>query len=139
MIQFDAATLEKALTAIRRGIVPHQFCYELNMEIDTLDTWANNDADIAQKLATAKCIGADVMMSECIAIADSISYKADAKKVMIDTRQKMAAVWNPAKYGPKADKDPGSGIQAHVHVPYKDLPADKRAAVDKFFGTDEDD
>lgn len=143
MIDFrpDTAITEahsaEVLRLVRLGNAPSTFCAMLGIDSGAPDRWAFDDAEFAAAYHRAKLIGADAMVNNCVQIADRGDLKADAKKVMIDARMKLAAIWNPARYGPQADKN-GSQIQAHIHVPYAELSPEKKAAVDKFFGTDDD-
>lgn len=137
--EFSDESAQLVLRMIRLGNVPAAFCQILGLDAGAADRWAHENAQFAADYEKAKMIGADAMINECVAIADRIDLKADAKKVMIDARQKCAAQWYPSKYGPQADKTPTGGIQALVKMDYHKLDAAKKAAVDKFFGTDDDD
>lgn len=94
-----------ALHRIANGEVPSEFCSpadpNLPSHASSLDLWARDNADFAARLSEAKALGASVMLAECKKIADDRSIKADQKKLMIDTRMKIAAIWNPAECNPK--------------------------------------
>ena len=127
---------ENVLAFIRAGKVPSQFCgTEIGVPNDasTIEEWAVAHPEFADKYNEAKRIGADAMVAYCISIADSSLYKADAKKVMIDTRLKIAAIWNPDKYGARAEKEPQRGIMAHIHMPFDKLtPSQQRDVEDMY-------
>jgi hypothetical protein len=131
---------EEVLRQTRAGYLPHEYCGKhpaAPYQAATVGVWAGAHKEFLSRLETARRDGADALVAHCVKIADE-DTKADHKKIQIEARMKAAALWYPEKYGPKADKEPPSGIQGMVHMPYKDLPADKRAVVDKFFGTDDD-
>ena len=137
----DPVDWDAVLARIEAGEVPAEFCSPHFSDVpDTagvIERKAHEDAEFADKLATAKRLGAQAMLAECKEIADRPNLRADAKKVMIDTRMKLVAIWNPKQctVPPKTDKEP-QGVQAHLHVPYEQLSAEKRAEVDRFFGLD---
>ena len=133
----DAAS--EVLRLTRLGNVPLQYCALLQLDNGAPDRWAHENPTFAAEYDKARLIGADAMMSECVHIADRPDLKADAKKVMMEARKNCAALWNPSKYGPQADKQPTGGIGAMINMDYHQLDPVKKAAVDKFFGTDDDD
>lgn len=94
-----------ALHRIANGEVPSEFCSSADPNLpsnaSSLDAWAKADSAFAERLAEARALGASVMLAECKKIADDRSIKADQKRLMIDTRMKIAAIWNPAECNPK--------------------------------------
>lgn len=133
---FNAEQAAEALKRVRQGHAPYEFCGTHSIypsDPGALDRWATEDPAFAEKLADARKIGADAMVMYCVSIADDKTLKADSKKVMIDVRMKLAAMWHPDKYGPKTGDIP-TGIQAHLHIPYNEVPTDKKAEIEKFFG-----
>lgn len=77
------------------------------------------------------------MLSRCIQIADDRTIRADQKRLMIETRMKIAAIWNPLDCtAPKSDKDATTGIHALLHVPFSELSADKKLEINRFFGVE---
>lgn len=137
---FSPEKAAAALQRIRAGEAPAQFCFPgmtYPDDASVLEVWNQQNEEFAADFAAAKRIGADAMVNYCLSIADNDRFKPDARKLMIDTRMKLAAIWHPAKYGAKAE--PLSGIQALVNVNYNDLDPSKRAVVDKYFGTDDED
>ena len=92
---------EFALIHISNGEVPAEFCTGEDPNVPThvasIEQWAASNSAFAARLRTAKAIGALVMLAECKKIADDRSIKVDQKKVMIDARMKVAAIWNPTE------------------------------------------
>lgn len=134
---FNAEQAAEALKRVRLGHTPAEFCGGHSCyppDSGALERWAATEPTFADQLAEARKIGADSMVMYCLTIADDRTLKADSKKVMIDTRMKLAAMWHPDKYGPKAGEGPGLGIQAHLYMPYDQVPEDRKAAIEKFFG-----
>lgn len=125
---YTAETAAEVLRLIRMGVVPAQFSDALGLDISAPDRWAHENEGFAALYAEAKLVGADAMMSYCIAIADKtdVALKADQRKLMIEARKQCAALWNPDKYGPKVEKAPGPTINLHAPMPsteegYKDM------------------
>ena len=132
---------DMALTLIANGNVPAEFCSEQDPNVpnfaSSIELWAQADAGFAARLKAAKATGAIVMLSQCKQIADDPTIRADQKRWMIETRMKISAIWNPADCtAPKHDKDAPTGIQALLHVPFSQLPAERQAEVNRFFGFD---
>lgn len=136
-IAYTDETARYALHLIRAGQVPSSFAPMIGIDTGAVERWSHENGDFATKLAEAKKVGADVMVSECMTIADSQTGSPTDRKTRIETRLKLAGLWHPDKYGPKAEKDPG-GISALVQMNYADLNLAQKAQVDKFFGTDDD-
>jgi hypothetical protein len=106
--------------------------------------WLEEDAKTQDKaestrLARARDLGEAQILQECLEIADTtqvgeiVTRKADGsseiksadmiehRKLRIETRLKLLAIWNPRKYGPKMQVggDPtGVPIQAEVTVKF---------------------
>ena len=132
-----------ALALIADGRVPSEFCNEHDPNLpsrpSSLEHWAHADASFAERLKMAKATGALVMLSRCIQIADDQTIRADQKRLMIDTRMKIAAIWNPTDcVPPKPDKEPLAGVHALLHVPFDQLDDGKKREVERFFGFDTD-
>lgn len=88
------------LDKIANGQVPAEFCSPFYTDLpDTpadIERKAKAEPGFAAQLAEAKSMGAVVMLAECKKIADNAALRADQKKIAIDTRMKLAAIWNPA-------------------------------------------
>lgn len=128
-----------ALSRIANGEVPAEYCAHSDPNLpaypSSIEHWARIDQAFAVRLNEAKAVGAVVMLMECKKIADDRSIRADQKKLMIDTRMKIAAIWNPENCtAAKPDKDLPTGIQAYLHVPYEQLGDDKKREIERFFG-----
>lgn len=137
---FNEEKASNALREIAKGLVPHAFAgmsYALPDEPDDLDRWASEDPNFAARYEAAKRLGADAMVAYCVSIADSPAYKADMKKVMIDARMKLAAIWAPDKYSPKVINEhtgKNGGPLSVIHRPFKSLTATEQADLEKRFG-----
>ena len=130
---------QNALARIANGEVPAEFCSEQDPNVpsfaSSVEVWAQTDVGFAARLRDAKATGAVVMLSQCKHIADDRTIRADQKRLMIDTRMKIAAIWNPENCTAiKPESDPPAGIQAFLHVPYEQLGDDKKRDIERFFG-----
>jgi hypothetical protein len=96
---------DAVLERIENGDVPSEFCsrHRIGMPASAgeIERKAKTDSSFATRLANAKRIGATVMVAECIKIADCTQTRPDHKKIKIDARMKLAALWNPAECNPK--------------------------------------
>lgn len=127
---YDAEKAAWVLKQTRAGFLPHEYCgQDLRLfptEPGTVDIWANTNQAFAKDLAEARLIGADALVARCVYIADNTTDKADAKKIKIEARMKAAALWNPTKYGPQADKQAPPTVNLHAPLPatpeaYRDM------------------
>ena len=130
-----------ALARLASGEVPAEFCSgadpNLPSHASSIELWARKDPTFAARLAEAKAMGALVMLAECKKIADDPSLRVDHKRLMIDTRLKIAAIWNPADcLAPKHDKDVLTGVHAFLHLPYDQIDDGKKREIERFFGFD---
>lgn len=128
-----------ALVRIASGEVPAEFCSNADPNLPSqacsIERWAREDSAFAARLGEAKAMGALVMLAECKKIADDPSLRVDHKRLMIDTRLKIAAIWNPAEcLPPKSDKDTLTGVHALLHLPFDQLDLCKKREVERFFG-----
>jgi hypothetical protein len=128
-----------ALARISSGDVPSEFCSSADPNLpahaSSIERWAQENPAFAARLASAKAMGALVMLAECKKIADDPSIRVDHKRLMIDTRLKIAAIWNPAECIPtKPDKNALTGVQALLHVPFDQLEDSKKREIERFFG-----
>lgn len=82
----------------------------------TVYYWRDKDEDFAQRLARARDVGEEIISQECLRIADSPLMGEETeqtgngevktkrgdmlghRKLQIETRLKLLACWNPAKY-----------------------------------------
>lgn len=104
---FDVATpvdWDAVLERIENGEIPSDFCSGwtagMPRSAGDIERHAAADSGFAVKLTLAKQIGAKVMLAECIAIAQNRSFRPDERKLMIDARKYLAAIWN-AECNPK--------------------------------------
>lgn len=138
---YDEAKAQAALRAIRQGFVPSQFCGTLDstypLHAGDLDRWASENPAFAEAYAAAKRLGADSLVAECVVIADNPALKSDQKKIQIDTRMRLAAIWNSEKYSPKVINEHvganGSPLSI-IHRPMSELTPEERRKLEKQFG-----
>lgn len=99
LAETNAIDWDDVIARIENGEVPHDFCSKFYSDMpDTvgcIERKAKADTGFATRLAEAKRMGAICMLAECKQIADDRSMRPDQKKVMIDVRMKLAAIWNP--------------------------------------------
>jgi hypothetical protein len=106
---FDVASTSQSvdwdavLDKISNGEVPQEFCGTGAMPdaAAEIERRARSNAGFAAQLREAKEIGATVLLSDCIKIADCSQTRPDHKRIKIDARMKLAALWNPAECNPK--------------------------------------
>lgn len=92
---------------------------------ETWRDWCDDDETLALAYARARDLGEEAIAAECLAIADTpeegqiVTSKVDKdgnpydevrvedmlghRKLRIETRLKLLAIWNPKKYGAKLD------------------------------------
>lgn len=96
--EFHQVKADNALRRIANGEMPSEFCAQGNPNIPTyavsIELWASQDANYAERLIEAKRIGAQVMLADCIRIAGDRAFRPDERKLMIDARKYVAALWN---------------------------------------------
>lgn len=72
---------------------------------ETVHQYKNAAPERQAEFADARQQGLDAMAADCIEIAESCRPDKDAvakAKLQIDTRLRLAAIWNPKRFGPKA-------------------------------------
>jgi hypothetical protein len=77
----------------------------------------DKDEQFAQRLARARDKGMEVMLEQCGQLADIQpvdNVEVQWRKLQIETRLKLLAIYNPKKYGPKAQIDHGGGVSINV-------------------------
>lgn len=94
----------------------------------TVSLWAEKDKDFASRLARARDDGADVIAEDTARLAESMPMTyIDAAgntridpgavqwhRLRVDTRLKLLACWNPAKYGSKQSVEHSGGVSINV-------------------------
>ncbi len=97
----DTVDWEFVLEKIENGAVPQGFCSRRCSDMpDTpamIERKARTDSAFAARLKDAKQLGAIAMLAECKQIADNPSMRADQKKIAIDVRMKLAAIFHPSE------------------------------------------
>lgn len=83
----------------------------------TVYEWMEKDKEFAERLARARDKGMEVMLEQCGQLADiqpADNVEVQWRKLQIETRLKLLAIYNPKRYGPKAQVDHGGGISINV-------------------------
>jgi len=113
-----------------------QICKDENMpERRTVYGWLERDPDLSAQFAHAREAGCDAIAEELIEISDTLHFGetqvmgdknttttvADMlghRKLRIETRLKLLACWNPAKYGTKVQLggDPKNPLKVEASV-----------------------
>ena len=126
-IQFDPAQYLPEIHAwIEDGKTLRSYCrQDGKTSYSLVYDWLEEDAKTEEKakstrLARARDIGEEVILQECLEIADNtqvgdiVTRKPDGietksmdmiehRKLRIETRLKLLKIWNPKKYGDKID------------------------------------
>ena len=90
--------------------------------------WVNEDAEFRDIFQRARVAGADIMIEECLELADEAAKVAldpecgsaavAAKKLAIETRLKVAARFAPEKFGDRVRQDvagvPGAPLERKI-------------------------
>lgn len=117
------AMIDEICSGLREGITLRQICSRKHLpNRQTILNWRDSDPELARQLADARARGCDALAEECIEIADNASNDyleretsegrldktlnaehVQRSRLRIDTRLKIAAVWNRAEYGEKRD------------------------------------
>lgn len=104
------ATIEKALALLECGYSVAQICREHPDMPDPqyLYKWFRQTPEMEKRYYEARRLGAEVVMDECIDIADGrqddgdeIMEDVQRSKLRIDTRMKYAARMDPDRFGDK--------------------------------------
>ena len=118
-MKYDRPPLtEEICQRLSKGEPLAQICRDPHMpERTVVYDWANEDKDLAQRIAHAREKGFDAIAEECLAIADTpmlgeerttdadgaVSLKHSDmlghRKLQIETRLKLLAKWDPKRYG----------------------------------------
>ena len=80
----------------------------------TVYDWLQKDTTFALRFKQARSIGFDAIADECQIIASERPedpLELGWKKLQIDTRLRLLAKWDPARYGDRQQVDHGGGMQ----------------------------
>lgn len=109
---------EEAIAWLEQGKTLAEWCRLPNkVGRTTVYEWMEKDKEFAERLARARDRGYDMMAEQCGQLADiqpADNVEVQWRKLQIETRLKLLAIWNPKKYGPKAQVDHGGGISINV-------------------------
>ena len=126
------ALLDEIVERVSNGETLRAVCRDIDLSWRSAYDWVNDDPIFASRLARARDLGYDCIAEQALLIADTpvdgrkVVETDDGKmvytredmlghrKLQIETRLKLLAVWNPSKYGLKTvisgDKD-GAAIK----------------------------
>lgn len=120
---------EEAIAWLEQGKTLAEWCrLPGKVERSTVHRWMEKDEAFAQRLARARDKGMEVMLEQCGELADTKpedNVEVQWRKLQIETRLKLLAIYNPKKYGPKAHLDHGGNVSIEVitGVPDRDPEA----------------
>lgn len=110
---------ESLIAWLGEGKTLREWCRLNGLNHGTVYLWMGKDAVFAERVARAREDGHEVLVQECLEIADDArndwmerrrddgsvagvefdKEHVQRSKLRIETRLKLLAVWNPAKYG----------------------------------------
>jgi hypothetical protein len=112
---------EELLEGLAAGLTLQQVCRRVHMpHRSTVYEWKRLDKEFAERISRARAEGCDALAEQSLSIADNASrdvlYDEDGKpigshvavsrdKLRIDTRLRVAGMWDPKNYGPKSQGD----------------------------------
>lgn len=74
-------------------------CRKIGCSDFTVREWAKVDADLTSAIACAREAGFDVIAMDALSIADERDEDPASRRVMVETRLKLLAKWDPKRYG----------------------------------------
>ena len=125
------AIIEEICEGLRAGLTLQQICRRRHMpHRSTVYEWRQTDKSLAERVSRARAEGCDALAEQSLAISDDTSRDSlvvDGKpvgnhaaisrdKLRIDTRLKLAAVWNHAEYGLKQQVEHSGTISLEAIV-----------------------
>lgn len=107
----DPAIAEALCEWTAAGKPMSEFCRQPGMpKRRTINEWRQKDVDFAAEVARAKDAGFEEIADDCMTIAD----RSEDYKLMVETRLKLLACWDPRRYGNKAQVEHSGGVQIQV-------------------------
>jgi hypothetical protein len=95
--EFHESRAATTLQRIANGEVPSEFCSEYDPSVPShaasIELWAKVNDAFAERLTEAKKIGAHVMLTDIIKIADCTATRPEHKKPKIDARKYLSSIW----------------------------------------------
>ena len=119
--RYTVALGEAICAELGEGKPLRQICRERAIHWTTVYDWKDAHAAFALRLARARELGEEAIAAECLDIANTTAEGVETvekasgievkrgdmlghRKLQIDTRLKLLAIWNPTKYGPKIEQ-----------------------------------
>lgn len=129
-MSFDQNTADLIIDQIADGVTLAETCRAIGISRATIYNWRAANEAFAAALQMARDDGYEVLLDECLEIADDASqdrkmtergWQLDSEhvqrsKLRIETRLKLLAKWDPAKYGERVN------LAANVKTTTFDLP-----------------
>ena len=91
-------------------------CRRLGCSTDAITDWQAKDPDFASAVASARLCGEDTLAMQALRIADEREEDPASRRVMVETRLKLLACWNPRRYGAKVGLTDGDGGPLVVQI-----------------------
>lgn len=89
---------EHILSELARGRTLAEICEELEISRAAIYKWCDGDDDFTERYAKARAIGWDAIADDCIRIADDKTIDPRARRVMVETRDRLLARWAAGTY-----------------------------------------
>jgi hypothetical protein len=97
----NAELADLIIEQITEGKPLRQICREQGVSKTAIYDWLDDDPELNGRFARARERGGHEIADECLEIADDREEDPASRRVMIETRLKLLAKWNPRQYGDK--------------------------------------
>jgi hypothetical protein len=77
----------------------------------TVREWQENDPVVSAAIARAREVGFDAIAIKALSIADERDEDPASRRVMVETRLKLLAKWDPKRYGDKLGIGQAEGLE----------------------------
>ena len=89
------------LSGMSKGKTLASMCREHDIDQSTWNDWCTRDEALGIARDAAKQMGFDAIADDALSIADERDEDPASRRVMVDTRLKLLAKWDPKRYGDK--------------------------------------
>ena len=104
--------IEKICERLARGEPLAAICRDDGMPAPrTVREWAETDKTISAAIAHAREDGHDAIALQALSIADERDEDPASRRVMVETRLKLLAKWDPKRYGDKIGIGQADGME----------------------------